>query len=319
VGVDYWAGSSGLHHEVFDDVWLKPSWDLIEEDLYVREVAAELARGACWIPTLDLEIAWLARRMPPHPHLLAPTDHALAQTGKPLPAVARLLPFELPPELDLIAPDDEIYAFCRAHSWRVWIKGPYHEAISVASWPELERARGELKNRWQSDRLSIQAHVRGYEESVAFAAVGGVIADAVYMRKRIVTPDGKTWAGRIGEVPGGLIAPIEAAVRSLSWTGGAEIELLRDVDGRLWLNEWIGARVVFHEVTIVQVTSSLARIYDPTDAVWLDPGVREGHGAHVAVRSEAPVAVTWGAHRLAHGQWTQIGPIPDARRPAPGA
>jgi len=238
VGVDYWAGSSGLHHEVFDDVWLKPSWDLIEEDLYVREVAAELARGACWIPTLDLEIAWLARRMPAHPRLLAPTDHALAQTGKPLPAVARLLPFELPPELDLIAPDDEIYAFCRAHSWRVWIKGPYHEAISVASWPELERARGELKKRWQSDRLSIQAHVRGYEESVAFAAVGGVIADAVYMRKRIVTPDGKTWAGRIGEVPGDLIAPIEAAVRSVSWTGGAEIELLRDVDGRLWLNEW---------------------------------------------------------------------------------
>jgi len=82
---------------------------------------------------------------------------------------------------------------------------------------------------------------------------------------------------------------------------------------------WIGARVVFHEVTIVQVTSSVARIYDPTDAVWLDPGVRDGHGSHVAVRSEAPVAVTWGAHRLAHGQWTQIGSMPDARKPALGA
>jgi hypothetical protein len=77
----------------------------------------------------------------------------------------------------------------------------------------------------------------------------------------------------------------------------------------------VRARVVFHEVTIVQVTSSVARIYDPTDAVWLDPGVRDGHGSHVAVRSEAPVAVTWGAHRLAHGQWTQIGPMPQSRPP----
>jgi len=238
IGIDYWAGSSGFHHEVFDDVWLKPSWDLLEQDLYARELAAELARGACWVPNLDLEIAWLARRMPAHRGLLAPSDHALAQTGKPFPAVARRLPFELPPALEMTIPDDEIHAFCRDHSWRVWIKGPYHEAIAVASWPELERARAQLRERWQTDRLSIQAHVRGYEESVAFAAVGGAIADAVYMRKRIVTPEGKTWAGRIGEVPAELLTPIEAAVREIQWTGGAEIELLRDVDGRLWLNEW---------------------------------------------------------------------------------
>jgi diaminopimelate decarboxylase len=238
VGVDYWAGASGFHHDVFDDVWLKPSWDLIEDELYARELAAELARGACWIPTLDLEIAWLARRMPVHPRLLAPGAAALAQTGKPAPSVAPLLPFDLPPGLDLNAADDEIYAFCRAHSWRVWVKGPYHDAIAVASWPELERARVQLRQRWQSDRLSLQAHVRGYEESVAFAAVNGAIIDAVLMRKRIVTPDGKTWAGRIGDVPAELLTPIEAAVRAVGWTGGAELELLRDVDGRRWLNEW---------------------------------------------------------------------------------
>src|SRR5215467_5416174 len=61
VGVDYWAGSSGLHHEVFNATWLKPSWDLIEEGLYADEVRGELDRGALWIPTLDLEVTWLAR------------------------------------------------------------------------------------------------------------------------------------------------------------------------------------------------------------------------------------------------------------------
>jgi diaminopimelate decarboxylase len=238
IGIDYWAGSSALHHEVFDDVWLKPSWDLIEDELYAQEIANELERGACWIPTLDLEVAWLARRLPPHRRLLAPAERALAQTGKPLPAIARELPFELPPALELSAPDPEIHAFCRAHSWRVWVKGPYHEAIPATSWAELERARSQLHERWRSDKLSIQAHVRGYEESVAFAAVSGALVDAVYMRKRIVTPDGKTWAGRIGEVPAEVLAPLEAAVRSVGWTGGAEVELLRDVDGRMWLMEW---------------------------------------------------------------------------------
>src|SRR5437867_8865103 len=133
VGVDYWAGSSGLHHEVFDATWLKPPWDLIEEDLYAKEVQAELDQGALWIPTLDLEVAWLARTLATHPLLLAPDEKALAPSRKPRPSVAELLPFEIAPSLDLSASDEEIYAFCRAHSWRVWIKGPYHEAVAVRS------------------------------------------------------------------------------------------------------------------------------------------------------------------------------------------
>lgn len=75
---------------------------------------------------------------------------------------------------------------------------------------------------------------------------------------------------------------------------------------------WIGTRVVYHEVTMVQVSPTDVRIYDPTDGVWLDPGVREGHGAHSAVRSEAPIALSWGSHTLAHGQWTPIDVSPRA-------
>ncbi|HMB32458.1 MAG TPA: hypothetical protein VKV41_00425 [Methylomirabilota bacterium] len=238
MGVDYWAGSSGLHHEVFDATWLKPPWDLIEEDLYAKEVQAELDRGALWIPTLDLEVAWLARSLPIHPLLLAPCEKALAPSRKPRPSVAELLPFEIAPSLDLSASDEEIYAFCRAHSWRVWIKGPYHEAVPVGDWRQLEHARISLKNGWQTDRLSLQVHVRGYEESICLAAYDGQLCDALYMRKRITTPEGKTWAGHVADLPPELFAPIEAAVRSIGWTGGAEIELLRDVDGRLWWLEW---------------------------------------------------------------------------------
>src|SRR5215510_14873470 len=88
IGVDYWAGSSGLHHDVFDSIWLKPAWDLMQDELYAREIRAVLDRGALWIPTLDLEIAWLGERLPEHAGLLAPTAAALAPTRKPLPAIA---------------------------------------------------------------------------------------------------------------------------------------------------------------------------------------------------------------------------------------
>ncbi len=238
VGVDYWAGSSGLHHEVFNSTWLKPSWDLMEEGLYVRELQTELDGGALWLPTLDLEVHWLSRMLRPHRGLLSPSAAALAPTRKPRASIVEKLPLACPPSMDLSAPDEQVYEFCRTHSWRVWVKGPHHDAVAVASWRDLERARTKVGNRWQTDQLSIQAHVRGYEESICVAAVDGRLADAVYVRKRITTPEGKTWAGRVGDVPADLLGPIEDALRSLGWTGGAEIELLRDVDGRLWFLEW---------------------------------------------------------------------------------
>ncbi len=237
IGVDYWAGSSGLHHEVFNATWLKPSWDLIEEGLYADEVRGELERGALWIPTLDLEVTWLARMIGAHRRLLAPGEAALAPTRKPRPTLATMLDLPLPPSLDLTAPEEDVYAFCRAQSWRVWIKGPFHDAVAVDSWRKLEEARAKMGKRWQTDRLSAQAHVRGYEESICFAAYAGQLIDAVHMQKRITTPEGKTWAGRVAEVPPELLAPLERAVREIDWTGGAEIEMLRDVDGRRWFLE----------------------------------------------------------------------------------
>jgi diaminopimelate decarboxylase len=238
VGVDYWAGSSGLQHEVFDATWLKPPWDLMEPELYAQEIQAELERGAFWISTLDLEVEWLARSFEPHMRLLSPSLQALTPTQKPRPTVASLLPFATAPSLDLTASDEAIYAFCRAHSWPVWLKGPYHDAIAVKNWHELEEARAKLAKKWHTRRLSIQAHVRGYEESICFVASNGEVLDAVYMRKRITTPEGKTWAGRLSDLPPDRLAALESAVQAIGWTGGAEVELIRDVDGQLWLLEW---------------------------------------------------------------------------------
>jgi hypothetical protein len=69
---------------------------------------------------------------------------------------------------------------------------------------------------------------------------------------------------------------------------------------------WIGERIVYHEVCVVTVGPDEARVYDPTDAVWLDPGIRRGHGSHVAIRAEVPTAMSWGGHLLGNGQWVTI-------------
>ncbi len=238
VGVDFWPGSSGLHHDVFDDVWVKPSWDLIETEVYAAEIERELAAGNVWISTLDLEVAWMTATLAPHPRLLIPTEDGLTPTLKPRPAVAEMLPFPLPPSLDMRVSDAEIYEFCRRHSFRVWLKGPYHEAVAVTSWRQLEAVRTAMEHRWQTSSLSLQAHVRGYEESVCLAAHAGRLLQAIYMKKRLTTPDGKTWAGRVSPLPQELLPVIERTVAALSWTGGAELELLRDVDGKHWLMEW---------------------------------------------------------------------------------
>ncbi len=239
VGVDFWSGSSGLHDPIFDRVLLKPSWDLIEVDLHAEELSQALAQGGAWLSTLDVEIAWLSRTFESAPGMLTPGSRALAQTVKPHASIGSVLPLREAKVMllsDELA-DADVHEFCRRHSWRVWLKGPYHEALYIRSWRDLENARRFLALRWKTEELFLQAHVRGLEESVAFCAVNGKLVDAVAMHKRVTTPDGKTWAGRISDVAPAMLAAVETAVAKMNWTGGAEIEILRDADETAWLLE----------------------------------------------------------------------------------
>ena len=238
VGVDYWHGSSGLHHEVFDAIWLLPSWEYLDRNTHAKEIRSRLDDGAFFISTLDLEIRWLAEVIGGHDHLLLPKLSSLQPTLKPAQSLSDFLPFALPETLPLGCSDAEIYEFCRRHSWRCWLKGPFHEAIFVPDWRTLLSARDALERRWQTAKLFLQAHVRATEESVCIAAYRGEILAAIHMEKRLTTAEGKTWAGRVIELPEHLLAPIESLVRRLDWTGGAEIELFKDREAKRWFNEW---------------------------------------------------------------------------------
>lgn len=238
VGVEYSNRCSGIHWEDLDDVWLQPAWEHIDLNAYARRIKEHLDEGAWWISGVDLEIMWLASVFPNgHVNLLTPPPSALKRITKPAVEAHRGLPLQIPEFISTEQADWDLHAFCREHGWKVWLKGPYYEAVRTSSWDAFERMRAILTSAWSTDRLFLQAHVTGYEESVCFCAYHGEIVDSVYMRKRELTEEGKTWAGEVTDVPENFAAPLRKIVRQLNWTGGAELEMVRDAEGKLWLLE----------------------------------------------------------------------------------
>ncbi|HEY0043072.1 MAG TPA: ATP-grasp domain-containing protein [Allosphingosinicella sp.] len=238
VGVEYSNRVSGIHFEGFDDLWIQRPWDELNLDRWGEKVREALDDGGMWISGSDLEAMWLADLFPEgHPNLLAPPMSGLRRITKPTVEGASGLPIKIPDYISTEHSDWDLHAFCRANNWRVWLKGPYYDASRTPSWDSFEAVRAALKKVWSTERLFLQKHVSGYEESVMLSAYKGELLGAVSMRKREITPEGKTWAGDISEVPVEFMRPLAEMVRDLNWTGGGELEMVRDAGNQLWLLE----------------------------------------------------------------------------------
>lgn len=238
VGVEYSNRCSGIHWPDLDELWLQRPWEELNLEAYGEEVRDVLDSGAVWISGFDLEIMWLATVFPEgHRNLLTPSAKALAQISKPAVEAHRGLPVRIPTFISTEHSNWDLHTFCRQHDWKVWLKGPYYEAIRTHSWDVFETYRTLLSRAWSTERLFLQVHVTGYEESVCFSAYQGELTGCVYMRKRELTEEGKTWAGDVTEVPEDFVAPLRKVIRELNWSGGAELEMVRDMGGQLWLLE----------------------------------------------------------------------------------
>jgi diaminopimelate decarboxylase len=275
VGVEYSNRVSGIHWEELDELWIQRPWDELDLDAYGDKVRAALDEGGLWISGSDLEAMWLAGLFPDgHPNLLAPPTGALKRIAKPAVEAHRGLPVKIPTFISTDIPDWDLHAFCREHNWRVWLKGPYYDAARTPSWDVFEAARNALTKVWSTDKLFLQAHVSGYEESVMLSAYQGELLGCVSMRKRDITPEGKTWAGDISEVPAEFEKPLREMVRALNWTGGGELEMVRDPSGQLWLLEmnprfpaWVhGATIAGHNLPALLVQGATGRKAQPAPA-----------------------------------------------------
>ncbi len=239
IGVDYSNRSSGIHWPGFDDLWLQRPWEELDLAAYGALITDLLEGGALWISGTDLEALWLASVFPDgHANLLSPLAVSLSRIAKPGVEAHRGLPLQIPPFISTEHSDWDLHAFCRKHDWRVWLKGPYYDAVRTSSWDVFEGARAGLSKVWSTQRLFLQAHVSGYEESVMLCAYKGELLGCVSMRKRDLTEEGKTWAGDVTEVTEEFAAPLREIIREVNWTGGAELEMVRDPEGQRWLLEW---------------------------------------------------------------------------------
>ncbi|HEX8636961.1 MAG TPA: hypothetical protein VF692_02780, partial [Pyrinomonadaceae bacterium] len=238
IGVEYSNRCSGVHWQDLDDVWLQRPWEELNLDSHAAAVKKVLDEGGLWISSIDLEIMWLGSVFPDgHPNLLIPSFGALQKVSKPEISAHEGLPVKIPTYVTTEISDWELHAFCREHDWRVWLKGPYYEAVKVRNWAELETMRHVLSNAWSTDRLFLQTHVSGYEESITLSAYQGELIHCVAMRKRDLTEMSKTWAGDISEVPEEFVAELRKVIKKLNWSGGAELEMVRDAQNQLWLLE----------------------------------------------------------------------------------
>ena len=268
VGVEYSNRVSGIHWEELDDVQVHRPWDELNLEAHGDKVRDLLDEGNLWISGSDLEALWLASIFPDgHANLLAPPGGALKGIAKPAAEALAGLPLKVPPFVSTDLPDWDLHAFCRAHDWRLWLKGPYYDAARTPGWDSFVAVRNALSKVWSTERLFLQAHVSGYEESVMLAAYRGKLLGCVSMRKRDITPEGKTWAGDISEVEPEFEEPLRRIVRQLNWTGGGEIEMVRDASGQRWLLEmnprfpaWVhGATIAGHNLPalLVQAAASI--------------------------------------------------------------
>ena len=238
VGVDYSVESSGLHSEVFDDVWVQRPWKELDLDVYRDAIGGVLQDGACWFPGQDLEVQWLAESLPGRPGALVAPAEALRRIAKPSITAAAGLPLSIPDFMLVDRPDWDLHGFCREHGWQVWVKGPNYEAMRARDWPSFRHARTVLGDTWATDDLFVQRHVVGNEESVALCAYQGELLDCVHLRKHHQTHEGKTWSGSVSEVDPSFVEPLRAVIAELRWTGGAELEFVRTPDGAMQLIDW---------------------------------------------------------------------------------
>jgi diaminopimelate decarboxylase len=231
IGLDYSPTSSGLHHDLLDEVVVMPSWDQLEPDVWAERVRALVDEPATrLISTLDLEARLLAQRLAPHPRLLSPPRSTFDLLGKPPLLVADMLGLQTSrhlPRTDPVA----VEAFLRTCSNGAWVKGQHYEAFHVHSAREAFAVGDFVEQVWGSE-WHLEEHLHGQECGIAFCAVDGTLVDAVHMAKMSLTPDGKTWSGRVRPLQEPLRTALARFLDRAGWHGGGEIEMITRWDDR---------------------------------------------------------------------------------------
>jgi diaminopimelate decarboxylase len=238
IAVDYSPESTGLYWEGFDSKVVLPPWAERSQEEHIEYVdAVTNDEGVYWISCLDLEVEAL-RFAKNKGKVLSPTaSSALSLARKPPTAAAKILEFSRPNIFQLPAPHEEIHEFLAENSWQCWLKPQNYGAFPVRSWQEFISSKSVADAIWGDAGHFLEQHITGDFASFALCSFEGSLVSAVQMTKTDITSEGKTWSGRIELVPTDIYALIEEFCRITNWTGGAELECIREPGGRIFLME----------------------------------------------------------------------------------
>lgn len=287
VGQDYSARAAALHDPVFDDVVVHRPWSEFDSAALKFQVESYLDDDFLFLSTIDLESYWLSVHLAGHPGVLSPPFPVFESVAKPLYHVPALHDLGIPESIALSRHPREVHTFFRRYGWRSWIKGPFHEAVRVRSWEHYQVALAQITEHWEFGGVHAQRHVDGTHEAIAFAALRGVLLDCVWIAKNDMTREGKTVAGSPVRPSPSDRAALAAYVSTLKWTGGGEIELIRDDEGKPWIIEvnprfpaWIDG------ASLLGINLPAALIFGATGEVFESATPASGF---VRVQQEIPV------------------------------
>jgi diaminopimelate decarboxylase len=236
VGKDYSLRSSGLHEPIFDDIQVMPAWTEMALSAHEAFIAHQLSETkGLYISGLDAEIDWLATLKSSLINILTPTSAALGEIHKPRISCVSELGMKIPEFMAATASQSELHRLARRAGWRVWIKGKFHEAYYATNHRELMSRLAQMEESWPIEDVFVQRSIQGLERSYTFAAYNGELLGVAEVEKRAQTPTGKTWAAEVSLPSSQVVERIASFAKRVFWTGGGEIEFIRDRSGRDWL------------------------------------------------------------------------------------
>ncbi|MGM9514060.1 hypothetical protein ACS5PK_07385 [Roseateles sp. DB2] len=236
IAKDYSLRSSGIHDPVFDEIQVMPAWSEMSLDAHQKYIAEQLSgMQALYISGLDAEIDWLSTLQKFPANVLTPGAAALDQIQKPTISCADELGMQIPEFVPAMASQVDLHSLARRSGWRVWVKGKFHEAYAASSHREMILRLAQMQESWPIEDIFLQRGIQGLERSYTFAAFNGELLGVSEVEKRSQTSAGKTWAAEVSMPSQEIVERIAAFARRTSWTGGCEVEFIRDRLGKDWL------------------------------------------------------------------------------------
>ena len=133
-------------------------------------------------------------------------------------------------------------------NYPILLKGKKQGAIVCKNWNDVMNAIGNYS--WIDGNSFVQKIIYGYEICYAFCAYKGELIECIMMKKSSITFEGKVWIGEISlltnknnvnmnenevdaNIHNELYLAIKEFVKLSNWTGGGEIETIKDLTGTI--------------------------------------------------------------------------------------